>query len=259
MERFIRDIVRRAGIIGLEYFQEGVEKRIKTVAADILTQADLSISEFLVNEIQRRYPDHCILSEELPEKVNPGAQYEWVIDPIDGTYAFAHGIATWAVMLAVLKDDELMYNAVYFPVQDHFFFAEKGKGAFKNDQRIHIVEDDTLDFRHVLFVAARGETTYGMFPERFRRAEMELVMNHNMLRMNLGSSASICYFAAGGLTAVMHNAGMDWDRLPIVLIAQEAGAVVTDSDGNPWNRGRQDVIMANKTLHPKIMELFRLT
>lgn len=257
MEAFLKETIKKAGNIALGYFDKPLEKTIKTLSCDIVTQADIAVSEFLVHEIGAQYPDHTILSEEEDEAINPGGQYEWVMDPIDGTYCFAHGIPTWAVMIALMKDNEPYMNAVYFPVMDHLYFAEKGKGAWKNDKQIHVSNADTLDYSHCIMHRANLGNKYGTLFERFRAFEVNVVLNTKIIRSNLGSAASTCFFAEGSFDAAISNAGMVWDRLPLVLIAEEAGAIVTDSDGDPWKRDRQDIVMANKTLHPKIMELFK--
>lgn len=92
MDTFLKDIIKEAGQIAKGYFDKGVSHEEKSHVADLLTEADLAVSDFLVKKIHETYPDHHIKSEELGEEINPGAEYEWVIDPIDGTRNFAMGV-----------------------------------------------------------------------------------------------------------------------------------------------------------------------
>lgn len=256
MEAFLKDIIKRAGGIALGYFEGEFEIRAKSHHLDVVTDADVAISEFLVREINERYPDHHILSEELADEVNPGAQYEWVIDPIDGTAMFSRGIPLWAVMIAILKDAEVIMSAVYFPVSDQLYFAEKGKGAFLNEKKIQTSRKDSLDFSHAILHRSLSGSVYGDYFERYRVACAKMVLETDVGIANFGCAASGCYLASGAFDFMCSNGGLDWDRLPVYLICKEAGALFTDSDGNEWKRGRQDIVVANPYIHEKVMKLF---
>jgi len=256
MQDFLKHIIREAGEMGKKYFFKGVSYTVKSHPADFLTEADTAISEFLVNAIKEKYPNHHIKSEEMKDDLNAGSEYEWVIDPIDGTWAFVNGIGTWAVMVAVVKNGEPYIAAVFFPLPDHLFFAEQGKGAFLNDTQIKVDNTKEIHKTRGHFIS-RFEPAgpYGEQCSRFRKLCARFVQETEVRIMNFGNSASMCYVAKNSFNFAIANAGLDWDRLAVDLICREAGAVVTDSDGNPWKRGRQDIIIANEFLHPQIMEL----
>lgn len=146
---------------------------------------------------------------------------------------------------------------MYNPTADHLFFAEKGKGAFLNGEKIHTNNKDTLDYAYGVFARAYEGGIYGDYFERYRVAGVRLVLETTAWMHNFGTILPACHIAAGGVDFMMGNAGMDWDFLAAFLICEEAGAVVTDSDGNPWRRGRQDYVIANPDLHPKLLRLFR--
>jgi len=257
MQDFLKTIIEEAGVIAKEYFDKGVSHKEKSHAADLVTEADIAVSDFIVKKIQEKYPDHHIKSEELGEEINPGVEYEWVIDPIDGTRNFAMGVPMWCNIISVLKNGEKHLGAVYNPIADHLFFAEKGKGAFLNGKQIHVNNKDTLNYAFGVFTRAYEGGIYGDYFERYRVAGARLVLETTAWMHNFGCMLSAVYLASGGADFMMGNAGMDWDYLAPFLICEEAGAVVTDSDGNPWKRGRQDFVVANPDLHPKLLELFK--
>lgn len=258
MQNFLKTTICAAGQLAKEYFDAGVTHRTKEHLGDLLTEADVAVSKFLVDKIHHQYPDHHIHSEEMANDINPGAEYEWVIDPIDGTRNFAMGVPFWCVIIAVVKNGETNLAAVYNPIADVLFFAEKGKGAFLNDKKISVNNTDSLDYSFGCFNRANEGGIYGDRVERYVVGAVRLVRETTAWIHNYGSGAlAMCYLARGGIDFAAGNAGLDWDYLAPFLIAEEAGAIVTDSDGNPWMRGRQDYVMANANLHPKVMALFR--
>ncbi|MFA6427486.1 MAG: inositol monophosphatase [Candidatus Magasanikbacteria bacterium] len=258
MQDFLKQIIREAGEIGKEYFYKGVTYTVKSHPADFLTEADTSVSNFLVDKIKEKYPTHHIKSEEMADDVNTGSEYEWVIDPIDGTWVFVNGIATWGTMIAVLKNGEPYLASVFFPLAEHLFFAEAGKGAYLNDKLITVNNKKEISnaLGHLIWRSKKAGP-YGEQFERFRNFASHCVRETDIRMMDLRNSASMCYVAKGTFDFSISNVGLDWDRLPVYLICKEAGAIVTDSDGNPWKRGRQDIVIANPDLHPKIMKLFK--
>ncbi|MDH3601024.1 MAG: inositol monophosphatase, partial [Candidatus Tectomicrobia bacterium] len=138
MDRFLQSIIRQAGAMALSFYHRGVTSSEKDNRGDLLTEADVEVSAFLVEAIHERYPQHHIASEELDEDINPGAPIKWVIDPIDGTRNFANAIPVWCTLIGVIRDGDLYLGAIYDAVHDTLFFAERGKGAYKNAQRIYV-------------------------------------------------------------------------------------------------------------------------
>jgi len=253
MDDFLKQIITEAGKMAKDFFDSGVNHKAKANLSDLVTDADFAVSHYLVEEIHSKYPDHHIFSEEMEEDINPGAQYEWVIDPIDGTRNFAMGVPMWGIMIAVLKDGELYMSAVSNPVANELFFAEKGKGATMNEKAIYVNDVSSLD--HGFSYAVRG-VNY-KYDKIFQKAVCKLATETDVWMHNLGTMLSVCYVASGGADFYIGNCGMEWDNLAPALIAREAGALVTDSDGNEWKRERGDIIIANPKLHSKVMGLFK--
>lgn len=258
MEDFLKQIIKEAGDLALDYFHKGVTFETKSHIADLVTVADLETSKFLVSAIHEKYPDHTVRSEELKEPINGGAQYEWVIDPIDGTRNFANGIPMWCIIIALVYNGETELGAVYNPVADELFFAKKNHGATLNGMPIKVSEKKDFDFATAQFSRiSKMVGPYGEKIEEFKRFGERINSDTNIWVHNFGCILGMCFVASGGIDIFVNNAGLDHDYLAAVLIAREAGAVVTDSEGNEWLRGRQDIVGANPKLHSKVMELFK--
>lgn len=255
IEQFLKDTIREAGGLAKRYFQQGVEFTTKAHLGDLVTKADIEVNDLLINKIQATFPDHGIHSEERKNDINPGARFEWIIDPIDGTRNFAKGIPMWCIMVAVYENGEPLLSAMYNPLVDELFFAEKNKGATLNGLPIRVNEIASLDHGagNPVRGTNRGEET--QYDERFKKMMDHLVNGTNVWMHNFGTMLGACYVASGGLDFFVSNAGFDHDNAPPALICAEAGALVTDSDGNPWARGRHDIVIANPKLHPKVLEL----
>ncbi len=255
MQEFLKQIIREAGDMAKPSFFQGVGYKTKADAKDMVTEVDIRVSEFLVQKIHEKYPDHHIKSEELAEDMNAGAEYEWVIDPIDGTRNFAMGVPIWAVMIAIVKNGETYMSAVYHPLANELFFAEKGQGAFVNDKKIQVNNTDTLERAYGMMFRSSPFGAYGDYFEKYRSAIANFALNSNASMTNFGCAGMLCYVAKGSIDFVLGNAGLDWDLLPNFLICEEAGAVITDSSGNPWKRGRQDYVLANKNIHAEVLSM----
>lgn len=253
MQDFLKRTIREAGAIAKKYFDEGVKHSTKVHIGDLLTAGDIAVSDFLVGQISKKFPDHQIHSEEMKEDINPGAEYEWVIDPIDGTRNFAMGVPMWCQLVAVLKGGEPHLAAIYNPIVDELFFAEKGKGAELNGEKITVNGVDSLD--HSFGAMIRSYDT--MHEERYKKFLCAITNDTTVWMHNYGTMLAAAFVASGGADFFVTNAGWDHDYLAPALLCEEAGAKVTDSDGNPWKRGRRDIVIANTALYPKIMALLR--
>lgn len=253
MDEFLKQIIREAGSVAKQYFHDGVSHTTKEHLGDLLTEADVAVSDYLIAEIQKKYPEHKIFSEERQETINPEGTIEWVIDPIDGTRNFAMGIPLWGTLIAVLDGDETILAAVYNPNADELFFAKKGEGAFMNGEKMQV--NGTKELDHCFSICVRGSHADAHGP-RFKKALSEIVNNTAIWMHNFGTMVPVCNVAGGGIDFYISNCGKDYDYLAPVCICQEAGAVVTDSFGQPWSREKNDLVIANKHLHPKVLELF---
>ena len=259
MENFIKEIIREAGFLAKGYYHEGVEHHYKFDSTDLVTAADRAVNDFIIQKIRERFPDHGIISEETEGEINPGAQYTWVIDPIDGTRNFANHIAYWCTMIGVAKNGRPYLGAIYDAMNDELFFAEVGKGAFLNDHPIKVsnASDPYKCFMIFTIGVFGGGNPYdsGYFPNFFKFYQ-NICRPRGLWAMNYGSMLGTCHLAAGRMDAVLVNGLLYHDSLAGYVIATEAGARFTNCLGENWSRHDKNIVVANPVLHEKLMELF---
>ncbi|EKD43664.1 MAG: hypothetical protein ACD_72C00186G0002 [uncultured bacterium] len=261
MQDFLKEVIKEAGYIAKGYYHEGVEKSFKSGPTDIVTVADLAVSDFIVDKIKHAYPDHGVISEEVEEELNPSAEYTWVIDPIDGTHNFSNHISEWCVMIGLMKNRKPYLGAIYDAMNDELFFAEVGKGAFLNDKPIKVSDCDDIKAFTLVFQAGaiRAGSPYSSTQENYTRYlnfYKNLMGDDGHWVGSTGSRLTMCRVACGRLDAMIVNAGVFHDNLPGYVICTEAGAVFTNSKGLPWQYDEMDLLVANPKLHQKLLELF---
>lgn len=259
---FLKRTIREAGDIAKKYYVEGVSYTQKSHPSDVLTIADTTVSNFLIEKIKEKYPEHGIISEEEREDHNPDAEYVWVIDPIDGTRNFANHIPLWCNMIGITKNSVPYMGAVYDPIHNELFFAEQGRGAFVNDKQIHV--SDYPEVSHCFIVYSSGveggeyEGDYSSTHfQDYKRFFNNLLGDDGHWIQNHGNMVPACYLAAGRIDALVFNSGLYHDYLASYVIATEAGAKWTNSKGEEWKRGQMDIVVANPILHPKLLQLFK--
>ena len=259
MQDFLKNIIKEAGYIGKGFYCEGIEHTIKADdPTDVVTKADIEVENFLIDKILSEFPDHGIISEES-DSISPDAEYVWVIDPIDGTRNFSRHIAVWCTMIGIVKNGEPYMGAVYDAINDELFFGEIGKGAQLNGKQIKVSDHKEIKDCFISYSGgvknknspydAGNFAGYAKFYDNLRA-------DHGHWTHNFGSTLSLCHLAAGRVDAVVMNSGLYHDYLANYIIATEAGAKFTDSDGRDWRKGRKDVVVANPELHAKLLSLF---
>lgn len=250
MKAFIETMIREAGELAMTYYGTDLEKRTKSSPVDFVTDADVAVGKFITKKIKEQFPDHSIVNEEA-DKINGSSADTWYIDPIDGTANFAFGVPLWCIMIAYRKDDQTQCGAVYSPTLNEFFWAEKGKGAFRNGVQMHV--SDIADF----------EKAKVYFSIRAKRSSSDQLLKMFMYLYNLGrgnpkrfgTMLGACYTAAGAFDAFANNMAYDFDNMAPLLIAEEAGATVTDATGKPWQPGSDTAVIANPALHKELMQI----
>lgn len=240
------DLIRgRVGNLG--------EIQEKKNGSDLVTEVDLLSESFLRNSISHDYSSHWILSEEDNGKLN---SYEallkkesglgWIIDPIDGTTNFIHGIPHFAVSIGIVRDLKPIIGVVYNPLTDELFHARKGFGAFRNGEPIHAGKEKRIG--ESLLAAGFQAEEWG--PNSHLLQQMDkLAGTCRNLRMNGAASLDLCWVAMGRLTGFWHNGLHPWDTAAGVLIVREAGGKVTDRHGNPYELHHDTLVASNGTIH----------
>lgn len=214
-----------------------------------VTDADHASEKAILSVIKSRYPDHFILSEEIGTIVQD-SKYKWIIDPIDGTVNFAHGIPINAVSIGVEFEGELILGAVYNPHLNELFLAEKGKGATLNERPIR-VSDETQAI-HACLVTGFPYTYLDM-PNGPLEVFDRFIRKGVAVR-RLGSAAiDLCWVAAGRFDGFYEHKLETWDSAAGSLIVTEAGGKVTDFTGAPFSHYQHRIIATNGKIHDDLL------
>lgn len=235
------------------YFNGTFEVSHKSDINDLVTQADKESEAAIVAVIREAFPDHAILSEEVGAL--PGsASFKWIVDPIDGTVNFAHGIPLCCVSIGLEKEGKVIMGAVYNPIMNEFFFSERGAGATLNDKPIHVSKQTEVSRACVVtgFPYTYLDTPNSPLEvfERFLRKGVPL--------RRLGSAAiDLCWVAAGRFDAFYEHKLQAWDSAAGYLIVEEAGGRVTDFKGDPYSPHQPGIIATNGVLHEEMLQWVR--
>ncbi len=245
----IRAAIHEAGLIARRYFKEGA-KSWKKAGGSPVTQADLAIDQLLHQRLRAARPEFGWLSEETEDdRERLGRKRVWVVDPIDGTWAFIRGKPHFTVSIGLVEDGRPVAGAVYNPALEELFEAEAGRGAWLNGAPIHVSTTDRLEGCRMLGAL-----------DVFRHASWQPPWPS----MQIESRNSIAYrmvlVAAGQFdAAVSLSHKQDWDLAAADLIVSEAGGCVTTHDGAPLRYNshsarHRSLICAGPALLPRILE-----
>ena len=217
---------------------------------NLVTEADHAADKAIREVIKTAFPDHGIVSEESDEKVSE-SEYKWIIDPIDGTVNFANGIPICCVSIGLEYNGEMLMGAVYNPIINEFFFAEKGKGATLNDEKIS-VSSKTEVLTSCLVTGF--PYTYLDQPNGPLEVFSRLIKKGIPVR-RLGSAAiDLCWVAAGRFDGFYEHQLYAWDSAAGFLIVEEAGGKVTNLKGEKYSPYQFGIIATNGKIHEELVE-----
>ena len=217
---------------------------------NLVTEADHAADKAIIAVIKKAFPDHGIVSEETEEFVSE-SEYKWIVDPIDGTVNFANGIPICCVSIGLEYKNAMLMGAVYNPIMDEFFFAEKGEGATLNNNKIS-VSNKTEVLRSCLVTGF--PYTYLDQPNGPLQVFERLIRRGIPVR-RLGSAAiDLCWVAAGRFDGFYEHQLNAWDSAAGFLIVEEAGGKVTDLKGDTYSPYQPGIIATNGSLHDELVE-----
>jgi myo-inositol-1(or 4)-monophosphatase len=246
----LEKLARKAGFILRDGYNKEHQISYKGVI-DLVTEIDHASESFLLNEIQTHFPDSHILAEESGETKGDGEGI-WYIDPLDGTVNYSHHIPVFCVSMAYALKGSVILGAVYDPLRDEMFTAERGKGACLNGKPIQA--SNTTDLQKSLLVTGFPYDTWNTKQDNFKNFEKLAKMTQGVRR--LGSAAlDGCYVAAGRFDAFWELTLKPWDIAAAGLIAEEAGARVTAINGMPdYISTPQSIIAAAPGIYQQLLE-----
>jgi len=222
--------------------------------SNFVTETDVAVQEFIKKGLTALYPDYGFMSEEQ-ENAPDFKKPLWILDPIDGTANFITHYHQSAISLALFKEGEVVFGAVYNPFTEELFSAEKGKGAFCNG--VPIYADNEVEFQNAIIDLG----TMPYYKDRAKevgRMTEELILRAGDMR-RIGSAALAMVYAAAGRTAAMLEGILQpWDFAAGMLIAKEAGAFVSDWEGAPLDpRKPSSVLVAGEKVKDELLKLIR--
>ncbi len=218
---------------------------------NLVTEMDRRSERTVVAILRSSYPDHGILAEE-ETAIDANSPYRWIIDPLDGTTNYAHGYPNFAVSIALERSGEVILGVVYDPSRDELFLAEKGRGAFLNGKKIAVSRADTLlksllstGFPYDRKTSEKNNLNY------FRA----LLMASQEVRRDGSAALDLCSVAAGRFDGFWELKLKPWDVAAGSLIVREAGGMVTDLAGGPFDMHAEEILASNGIIHGQMVEV----
>ncbi len=246
-------MARQAGKILYNGYEKDHQVSYKG-AIDLVTEIDFQSEAFIIGEVQRLFPEHRILAEESGT-LDGDDEHLWLIDPLDGTVNYAHGVPMFCVSVAYAHKKQVMLAAVYDPLRDEMFTAGRGKGSWLNGRALKVSQVEEL--QKSLLVTGFPYDTWNTPRDNFDYFTRLAKMTQGVRR--LGSAAlDLCYVGAGRFDGYWELSVKPWDVAAAELVAEEAGAKVTDVDGGADYLGpSQSLLAANLVLYEKIFAELR--
>jgi myo-inositol-1(or 4)-monophosphatase len=222
--------------------------------ANFVSAADHRAEEVLRAELARARPGYGFLGEEGGRQEGADKTHCWIVDPLDGTTNFLHGIPQFAISIALERDGTIVAGVVYNPANEELFIAERGKGAFLNDQRLRVAARQRL----AEAVVACGLPHLGRGDLAQFRKEFAVVQEKVAGIRRFGAAAlDLAWVAAGRLDAFWERNLSPWDMAAGLLMVREAGGFVSDLDGRDDIFAKGEIIAGNETMQRDILALIR--
>jgi myo-inositol-1(or 4)-monophosphatase len=222
--------------------------------ADFVTTADSRTERVLIEELSRARPGYGFLVEESGIIEGKDKTHRFIIDPIDGTTNFLHGIPQFSISIALEREGHIVSGLVFNPVTDEMYVAEKGHGAYLNDRRLRVAARQNLPD----ILVASGAPFMGKEGREEFLAELNAIVSSTAGVRRFGSAAlDLAWVASGRFDAFWERGLKPWDIAAGLLIVREAGGVVSDLDGRDRMMESGHLLATNDPLHRPLLELLR--
>ncbi|MBT6691350.1 inositol monophosphatase [Candidatus Parcubacteria bacterium] len=215
-----------------------------------VTIADVKAEKIIIDEIKKNFPNHSFLGEESGQSKN-NSEYQWIIDPIDGTTNFTRGIPFFSTEIALMKNGKFILGVSNAPALQEMLYAEKGKGAYKDSQKISVSNIKNIKEAY----SSTGSLKY------FVRNKQDKNLSHlnNDIRRHriFGDFWNYHLLACGKVDIVIEANTKIWDIAALLVIVEESGGKVTDITGKSIDINSTDIIATNGKLHSKVLSYFK--
>lgn len=218
----------------------------------IVTDADIASEKLIKELLKKEFPDYSFLAEESGLEDN-NSEYEWVIDPLDGTTNYSIKNPFYNVSIALAKKDSPILGVVYYPFQDELFHATKDGGAYLNGEKIRVSTTDKLRDAFTCFCHGHDQKTV----KRATDAYAKIKPVTDRLRQIGASELELSYLGCGRVDAFYMLRQNPWDVASGTLIVREAKGKVTDIDGKPFNLRSDDAVASNGSVHNELLEFLK--
>jgi myo-inositol-1(or 4)-monophosphatase len=240
--------------------QERVGRSIQITnkgAIDLVTEADLAAERLIIERIKSYHPRHAVLAEESGASDSAGgprSEYQWIVDPLDGTTNFAHGYPCFCVSIALEHDGVIEVGVIYDPTRDETFAAERGDGATLNGRPVHVSEIDDLNRAMLCTGFPYDVRDRGNFARHFSN----FIMNAQAVRRDGSAALDLAYVACGRFDGFWEEGLRPWDVAAGVLLVEEAGGRVSHYDGTPFDIYTPPIVASNGLVHEPMMSVLQM-
>jgi myo-inositol-1(or 4)-monophosphatase len=246
---------KAGGDVLQRYFGTELKKEKKSSPSNFRTIADLEAEDAILDILQANFPSVNIHSEERGF-LSKRSQYTFIVDPLDGTSNFVSGIRYFSVSIGLFKEDKSLAGVVINPLSNEVFFAESGKGAFLNGDKIKVNEVSDLEEASIGY-----DCDYGYYFNEYHLELAEQMKKHKVKRFFIFMSPALdfCRLALGQIEAFINNGNEVYDFAAGKLIVKEAGGLVTAFDGSEEKNERNNIFLATNgsSLHQKLLNIIR--
>ena len=246
---------RKAAKILIRDFGE-IEKLQVSVKGpgDFVTMSDKKAEKILIEELGKARPNYSILSEEIGEIKNDEA-FKWIIDPIDGTSNFLHGIPHFGISIGLEQNKEIICGIIFDPIKDEIFVAEKGNGSYLNNQRMRVSARSKLE-DCIIFTGGprRQSKERDLAIEEYKKFSSKV---HIPIRKMGSASLDMAYVAAGRCDGFWQRKLNYWDIAAGIILVKEAGGFVTDFSGNDEYIKNKTILVTNSLINEEMIEVLK--
>jgi len=221
---------------------------------DFVTASDKKVEKILIEELEKARPTYSILSEEVGE-INKDKEFKWIIDPIDGTANFLHGIPHFCISIGLEKNEEIVCGIIYDPIKDEMFIAEKGNGAYLNNQRMRVSARIKLE-DCIIFTGGpkHGSNNAEIAIEEYRKFSSKVLIP---IRKMGSASLDMAYVAAGRCDGFWQRNLNYWDIAAGIILVKEAGGFITDFSGNDKYIKNKTILAANSKINEAMIDVLK--
>lgn len=217
---------------------------------DFVSAADKKAERTIIEELSKARPGYGFLAEESGATTGSDASHRWVIDPLDGTTNFLHGIPIFAISIALERDGQIVAGVIYNPVMDELYVAERGGGAFMNDRRLRVAQRSALaDCVIATGVPHMGKPGHAAYLKKLGAVMMETAG----VRRAGAAALDLAWVASGRYDGFWEDGLRLWDIAAGMLLVREAGGFVSDLAGGDRMMESGDICVGNEVIHRKLL------